>query len=226
MSERLIPTHPVYPLIALAGAVMILITGLLNAKQAAGPVFLVCVWALFLCFGYIRACLAILPVAAVLSLILAGITYAVSKDPSAAAAAICRILAVCVAVIPGLGMQPASMVRSFSAIHVPRMLTLGMMITLTFFPLLFGEVRQIKEAMKTRGAGSLLNPGIFYRAFLIPLMMRLIGISDTLALSVETRGFSAEGPHTEYKIIKVTMRDILFALLLTGFTVCAFLFGR
>ena len=35
------------------------------------------------------------------------------------------------------------------------------------FPLLGDEVRKVREAMKTRGAGSLLSPGIFYRAFLI-----------------------------------------------------------
>lgn len=43
------------------------------------------------------------------------------------------------------------------------MITLGMMITLTFFPLLGGEVRQVREAMKTRGAGTCIPlPFILY----------------------------------------------------------------
>lgn len=214
MSEKLLPTRSIYPLIALAAAVVILVCGLLTAKYATGIIFLAGCYVLFLVFGYWRACLAILPFAFIVCLILAGITYLISHDLSATMAAVNRILAVCIAVIPGLGMRPADMVRSFSSIGVPRMLTLAMMITLTFFPLLAGEVRQIREAMKTRGAGSIWSPGIFYRAFLIPLMMRLIGISDTLALSVETRGFSADGEHTEYRVIRVKPADIIFAVIL------------
>ena len=45
-----------------------------------------------------------------------------------------------------------------------------------------------------------MNPKIFYRAFLVPFVMRLVNISDTLSLSVETRGFSLEKvPYTVYK---------------------------
>ena len=65
--------------------------------------------------------------------------------------------------------------------------------------------------MKTRGAGNVFNPKIFYRAFLVPLVMRLVNISDTLSLSVETRGFSLGGePYTIYKREKIAAKDILF----------------
>ena len=62
---------------------------------------------------------------------------------------------------------------------------------------------------------------IFYRAFLIPLIMRLVNISDTLALSVETRGFTAQGEHTVYKTVKLSARDIIFLLLLIAGAVLA-----
>ena len=68
--------------------------------------------------------------------------------------------------------------------------------------------------MKTRGAGSLLSPGIFYRAFLIPLMVRLVNLSDTLALSVETRGFTTyPAPYTVYRPVHLQARDGAFAAL-------------
>ena len=90
-----------------------------------------------------------------------------------------------------------------------------MMITLSFFPLLRDEVRQVREAMKTRGAGSILSPKIFYRAFLIPLVTRLVNISDTLALSVETRGFTtgSAATYTVYRTVSVGARDIGFAVI-------------
>ena len=98
--------------------------------------------------------------------------------------------------------------------RLPRVLTLAMLITFTFFPLLRAEVRQTREAMRTRGAGGILNPAILYRAFLIPLMVRLVNLSDTLALSVETRGFTTyPAPYTVYRPVYLQGKDGAFAAL-------------
>ena len=216
MSIALQSRHPVYPLIGIVSAVMIIVCGLITAKSRYCMIFLAAVWLLFICFGYWKACLAVIPVSLIFCAVLGGITFGISHSPQQSVYACCRILALCIGVIPGLAMHPASMVRCFAALKVPRMFTLAMMITFSFFPLLASEVKRIREAMKTRGAGGLANPRVFYRALLIPLMMRLINISDTLALSVETRGFSAGGEYTVYKTVKLRSVDILFAILLTG----------
>ena len=92
------------------------------------------------------------------------------------------------------------MTRNLSTLKMPRGVTLGMLIATSFPPVLGAEIKRVREAMKTRGAGSVLNPKIFYRAFLVPFVMRLVNIADTLSLSVETRGFSLEKvPYTVYK---------------------------
>lgn len=214
MSEKLLAKNPIYPLIGLLTSLLIVVFGLITAKKPMCILFFGAMWLLFLLFGYWRACLAVVPVAAALCAVFAGITYAVSKDASATLCAINRILAVCIAVIPGLALSPIVLVRNFSALRLPRMLTLAMMITLTFFPLLGTEVHQVREAMKTRGAGSVLSPKIFYRAFLIPLVMRLVNISDTLALSVEARGFSNNTDECSvYKTVKLRAADIAFLIL-------------
>lgn len=214
MSEKLLVKKPVYPLIGLLSSVIIIVFGLITAKNMSCIFFLGGMWLLFLLFGYWRSCLAVIPIAGVMCAFFAGITYAISCDAQATLASVNRILAVCIAVIPGLALSPIILVRNFSALRLPRMLTLGMMITLTFFPLLGTEVRQVREAMKTRGAGSLLSPKIFYRAFLIPLVMRLVNISDTLALSVETRGFSNNAADCSvYKTVRIRAVDIIFLLL-------------
>ena len=213
MSEKLLVKRPIYPVIGLLSSVLILVCGLVRAKSDMCIWFLCGMWLLLLLFGYWRACMAVIPAAAVMCAVLAGITFAVSKDAVQTIAAVNRILAVCIAVIPGLALPPMTLVRNFSALKLPRMLTLGMMITLTFFPLLGGEVRQVREAMKTRGAGSVFNFQILYRAFLIPLIMRLVNISDTLSLSVETRGFTGNvGECSVYKTVRVCPADILFLL--------------
>lgn len=215
MSDRLLNRRALYPLLGVAAAVCVLVCGLLAAKGGKGLWYLCGVWLLFLCFGYWRACLAVLPAAAVLCAVLAGITWGISHDTVQTLAAVNRILAVCIAVIPGLAMAPIALVRCLTKLRLPRLLTLAMMITLSFFPLLSAEVRQVREAMKTRGAGSLLTPTIFYRAFLIPLMMRLLNISDTLALSVETRGFSTDrNDCSVYRTQALRPADALFVLLL------------
>lgn len=217
MSEKLLAKRPVYPLIGLLASLLVLVVGVAMAKHSACIWFLGGVWLVLLVYGYWRACLAVLPAAAALCGVLAGITYLISRDAQAAYAAVNRILAVCVAVVPGLALSPIVLVRNFSTLRLPRMVTLGMMITLNFFPLLGGEVRQVREAMNTRGAGSFLSPQIFYRAFLIPLVMRLVNISDTLALSVETRGFDKDArDYSVYKTVDLRGRDVLFLLLVAA----------
>lgn len=226
MNEALQVKRPIYPLVGLICTVIILVTGLITAKQISSLYFLAAVWVLFLMFGYWRACLAVIPAAAIMSAILAGITYLISHDLAATQAAISRILAICVAVIPGLALSPVILVRSFSALKMPRMFTLGMMITLNFFPLLGAEVCQVREAMKTRGAGNVWSFQIFYRAFLIPLMMRLVNISDTLALSVETRGFTTDNTvaRSVYKTVTVRWADILFLVLVAAGAILTVIF--
>ena len=214
--------NPVYPVMSILSAVVILVFGLVSAKTVAASYYLAGVWLLFLVFGYWKSCLAIVPFAIVMSAVFCGITYALSKDAVTTYTAANRILAVCVAVIPGIALEPILVVRNLSQLKVPRMITLGMMIALSFFPLLRKETQRIREAMKTRGAGNALNPKIFHRAFLVPLVVRLVNIADTLALSVETRGFNAQDKnYTVYKEVKFGLRDLAFVAILVAGSVLA-----
>lgn len=214
--------NPVYPLLSVLSSVVILVFGLITAKTYASTFYLCGIWLLFVFFGYWKSCLAVIPFALVTSGIFCGITYAISKDAVATYAAANRILAVCVAIIPGLALEPVLAVRNLTQLRAPRMITLGMMIALGFFPLLRKETQRIREAMKTRGAGNVLNPKIFHRAFLVPLVVRLVNISDTLALSVETRGFNADDKnYTVYREVKFGVKDAAFAILLVAGSVLA-----
>ena len=211
MSEKLYVKNPLFPMAGIAVSVFTFAFGLAIAKSPGVFFFLGGIWLLLALFGYL---LAVLPAAALLCGIFCALTYAISRDAAQTSAAAARMLALCVAAIPGLGLAPVCLVRGFSCMRLPRVLTLAMLITFTFFPLLRAEVRQTREAMRTRGAGGLLNPAILYRAFLIPLMVRLVNLSDTLALSVETRGFTTyPAPHTVYRPVYLQAKDGAFAAL-------------
>lgn len=210
-----------YPLFAVASAVFILVFGLITAKTLACSCFLAGALVWLLLFGCYRAALRAFPVFLVFGGLFALIAYYTAGADSALAMAN-RFGAVCLALVPGMSIQPVAMTRNLSQLHVPRALTLGMLITMSFVPVLKGEIRRVREAMKTRGAGSLLRPCIFYRAFLIPLVTRLVDISDTLALSIETRGFTlGKCKYTVYKRERINVFDVVYLLGLIGGAVLA-----
>lgn len=207
----------IHPLLGILISVFIIVFGLVTAKDIRVFYFLAGVYLLLLVTGFHRACLRVLPVTGVLAAIFALLSYAISRNLDSSLAMGARLLALGVAVIPGMCVIPSDLTRSLTKLRVPRSLTLGMLIAWNFVPLLKREVGQIREAMRTRGAGSMLNPKIAYRAFMIPLIMRLVNISDTLSLSVETRGFQmGKAEVSIYKDVRVGCKDILLTLLILG----------
>ena len=115
--------------------------------------------------------------------------------------------------VPMVSLPPINLTRCMTQLKCPHILTLGMLVVVRFVPVLIGEVRRILEAMKTRGVRLTLNPTCFYRAFLIPLIMRLANISEILALSLETRGFDIKDKDTVvYRPVRFTLRDAAFSV--------------
>lgn len=207
--------NPLYPLFTILSSLLIFIGALVLARSVWGEIFLLAVYMLLCIFGYGKTCLKILPFLIVYLLIFSLIFYFASSHNLIFTMQMnIRLAGVVLAFIPGVSLPPINLVRNLTQLKCPRLVTLGMLITLTFIPVLSQEIKQVRSAMKTRGAFSLWNPKVFYRAFLIPLIVRLVNISDTLALSVETRAFVADDitPST-YKTVKIRPRDIIFAFI-------------
>lgn len=219
MSEFLIVKRPIFPLVSIIGSILILVFGLIFAKDTNVLYALCACFVLYPVFGYWKSSLVVLPISIIFSAIFGGLTYVISKDLVETIASINRVLAITICVIPGLSLSPVVLTRSLKQLKLPRGLILGLLITLTFFPLLRKEVSRVKEAMKTRGANSLFNVKIFYRALLIPLVTRLVNISDTLSLSIETRGFTVlrKEPVVMYKKVKFNLLDLTYlVIIITG----------
>lgn len=201
-----------YPLFAVASALIIMVFGLVMARTVVCSYFLLGAFVWLFIFGCYKQCLKVLPAFIIVGGIFALIGYFASdKNTDAALAFVNRFGAVFLALVPGMGISALAMTRNLSGLRTPRAITLGMLITMSFVPVLRGEIKRVREAMKTRGAGSILSPGIFYRAFLIPLVTRLVDISDTLALSIETRGFClGKSKYTVYKKEVINIFDVLY----------------
>ena len=203
-----------YPLTAFFASLFFIVFGLCMARSVKCSYFLVGCYFWLLIFGCKRGCLRIIFPLVLVGGLFGGIAYfAYGNSASSAVAMVNRFGAVFMAVAIGMSMEQVDMTRCLSSLKFPRSVTLGMLIASSFPPVLSSEVKRVREAMKTRGAGSALNPRIFYRAFLVPFVMRLVNISDTLALSVETRGFSlGKTPYTVYKKPTATLADVVFAI--------------
>lgn len=205
---------PIYPLCGIAVSVATLFFGLFTAKFEGIYVFYAALFCLYLAFGYWKACLMAVPLAAVMVLLFAGLTYLTGHNMENTLYAVNRSLAVTFAVIPGLSVSSTQFIRNLQQIKTPKIIVLGMMIAVNFFPLFGKEMKQIRCAMKTRGVTFALNPKVFYRAFLVPLIVRIVNISDTLSVSVETRGFTTDKtPVTVYNPLKFELKDGLFVVL-------------
>ena len=127
---------------------------------------------------------------------------------------VARLLALALSSVPLITTTPIQLSRCLNRVKVPRAITLGMMVAVSFVPLLVNEIRRVRDAMRTRGVNSAwYSPGIVYRAFCLPFISQIIDMSDVLAISVETRGFDLmEKNATAYRTVSVETRDILFSL--------------
>ena len=215
MTDRFHVRNPLYPVMSIAVSLFTLAGALVLARSIWGTAFVAGVFLLLCCFGYVRTCLRLLPFLAVYLGVFTLIFYFAGGGNGIFAWQMGnRLAGVVVAVIPGLSLPPVKLVRSLTALKCPRLVTLGMLITMSFIPVLSAEIRQVRSAMRTRGVTSVLSPALFYRALLIPLLVRLVNISDTLALSVETRGFVSEKEDfTVYHPVSLRGRDLCFGVL-------------
>lgn len=212
MTQRFHVRRPLYPIVSILAALLTLIGALALARSVWGTVFVAAVFVLLCLFGYASTCLKALPILILYVGGFSAIFYLASGGNAVFTWQMAnRLAGVGVAVLPGLSMPPVRLTRCLTALGCPRLVTLGMLITTSFVPVLSGEVRQVRAAMRTRGVTSIWNPTAFYRAFLIPLLVRLVNISDTLALSVETRGFVGDdGGYTVYHPVRLAGRDLCF----------------
>lgn len=213
LSEYVREEHRIYPLFSLISATLLFILGLFFVKETWFLYYISAIILLLIAFGFhqslIRVLLIILPISIIvflLALIGTSTQHALENTYRAILLGLSSVIT--------LSIEPVDLVRNLNQIKVPRLLSLGLLISLRFIGVIAEEMKRIRVAMKTRGVSSnLLNPKVLYRAFFIPLIMRVISISDILAVSLDTRGFKSDSEHSNYKDVRVNLRSILFFIL-------------
>lgn len=215
--ESLHVEKPIYPLLSLISSILIFIVGLLVSKEMTLVYFLLALTVIYFLFGYIKILARAVPIFFVIGAIIGGGSALSSGDYLTAVQTAGRILLLAYSSVIMVGLPPIALIRNLVQLKFPRVLTLGMLATIRFVPMVIGEAKNIREAMKTRGAAlSWRNLTVVYRAFIIPFIMRIMSISDIMAISIETRGFVlTDNSATAFREVKFTLRDLLFLLSLT-----------
>ncbi len=219
--DRLQVENPIYPLLSLISSMLLLISGLIFVRQFYFPWLLLALCVLYGLFGFLKVLLRSMLFFIPVSLLFFLTSFLFQRNLTTAIQIGGRIMLVSLTALPVLVIPQIKLTRNLNQLRCPRVVTLGMLIAIRFVPVLAAEIRQVRAAMKTRGARmSFTSFSCLYRAFLIPLLMRLISISDTLSLSLETRGFSLSQKETSiYKPVSFTLRDACYACLTAGLIV-------
>ena len=206
--------RPLYPLVSIPMAVVILCCGIfVSSKTEAVYGYIAALSLLYLAFGFGRVLWKALLLFLIVGII-SSIPQLCRHQFDHALITVARLLALSLSSIPLITTTPIQLSRCLNRLRVPRAITLGMMVAVSFVPLLVNEIRRVRDAMRTRGVNSAwYSPGIVYRAFCLPFISQIIDMSDVLAISVETRGFDlAEKNATAYRTLSVEIRDVVFVL--------------
>ncbi len=200
----------IYPLFSLIISTLFFIVGLFFVKEPWFVFYMLAIVLVLIGFGFYKSLfkvsLLIIPFSVLVYLLaLLGTSHINALQNSY------RALLLGLASVISLSIEPVDLVRNLNALKVPRLLSLGLLISLRFIGVIAEEMKRIRIAMQTRGVNNnYLNPKVLYRAFFIPLIMRVISISDILAVSLDTRGFKSDAKHSNFKEVTINFKSILF----------------
>lgn len=217
--EKLQVQNALYPLVCICSSIILLVVGLMYAKNPLFPVYILVVCLLYCIFGFAKTTLKCILIFTIVGSVFGFFSFLVSRNISAAVQMGERVLLIGVSSVPMVTLPPIRLTRCLTQLGFPRIVALGMLIAIRFVPIIGLEVRRVRQAMETRGAKA-----SFYRAFVVPVMVRLISMSDTLALSLETRAFDLDQKEaTVYEPVHFTLKDGLYmasvGILLVGMAV-------
>lgn len=92
----------------------------------------------------------------------------------------------------------SGLVGAMNRLRAPGIVRLPLIVTIRFIPTFVNDLRQLREAVGLRFSGRnngffwLRHPLLWWRAFFMPLVVRLIRSADELAVASELKGLSSE----------------------------------
>ncbi|MGI6579150.1 MAG: energy-coupling factor transporter transmembrane component T family protein [Saccharofermentanales bacterium] len=205
-------SHAIHPILSLLYSLLLFVTGLLFVKEIWFWLFFVTFLILFLLFRFEKIIIKTIPFILIFGLIMSGLTI-INGNKSDVLYSFYRVLALGLASILSISVKPINLVRAFNQLHFPRWISLGFLIVIRFMQIFCEEIKQIRQAIVLRGIRFINTPVLWSRAFFIPLIIRVLSISEGLAISLETRGFATNIESSSYQIICFKRRDLIFSSL-------------
>lgn len=206
------PRAGLHPLVGLGLAAACFSFGMAIGPVARMTAYIVGLTGLVLALGYWRPLISILKFALPAGLAMGLVTWLVTGSAWDILSVVDRFLLFGLTACLTAAINPSDLARALNQARCPRTVSLGFLITVRFIPVLKSEIERILEAVRVRGLRlSRRNWRQALRMVLLPLVVRLVDISDTLALSLETRGFSASGRPSVYRRPRLSWRDWLAA---------------
>lgn len=133
-----------------------------------------------------------------------------------------RIIAIGISMRTLIGRNEAS--RTLAALrnlHLPERLIMIVAVIFRFFPVLSGDMRLLRQSIRTRGA--FVTPWQKLRALpsyieilTVPMALRVIRIAETLSASAETRGIDLKRRKSNYISLRFSVWDVMFCALLAA----------
>ena len=132
-----------------------------------------------------------------------------------------RIIAVGISMMTLIGRNEAS--RTLTALrnmHLPERFIMIVAVIFRFFPVLSGDMKLLRQSIRTRGAFVTLWQKLralpsYIEILTVPMALRVIRIAETLSASAETRGIDLKRRKSNFLSLRFSAWDILFFVVLT-----------
>lgn len=132
-----------------------------------------------------------------------------------------RIIAIGISMMTLIGRNEAS--RTLAALrnmHLPERFIMIVAVIFRFFPVLSGDMKLLRQAIRTRGAFVTLWQKLralpsYIEILTVPMALRVIRIAETLSASAETRGIDLKRRKSNFLSLRFSAWDILFFVVLT-----------
>ena len=131
-----------------------------------------------------------------------------------------RIIAVGISMRMLIGRNEAS--RTLTALremHLPERFIMIVAVVFRFFPVLSGDMKLLRQSIRTRGAFATLWQKLkafpsYIEILTVPMALRVIRIAETLSASAETRGIDLKRRKSNYLSLDFSAWDIAFLVIL------------
>lgn len=199
------------PILSFILSLLIFFIGLSIVKEKWFYHYYISILILYILLGfglaYLKTFLFFLP----LGMIYILVTY-VGNDLYQTDLAFRRILALGLSSTLSLTIDPSSLSRSLSKLKISKSMGIGLLIVINFIRLIKQEIIILKNAIYLRGIRFFKQPILWLKSFSLPLLIRLISISDNMTRSLEVRRFSTETGSTAYKSTSLKSFDYLLIM--------------